>query len=459
MSGATDKPLVIIGAGPGGVAAALRAAQLGAKVTIIEPGQVGGVCTSRGCIPLRVLGSAADLARSMAQAKTLGLAEATPEPDPDRLASRVKETTDYIRLGTEALLGAKGVELIRDRAALAGPDKVRVGDRTIQARAVILAAGAKWARPSFAGADLPGVVTSDQLLARLNNPGRLVVLGDQPWAVEMAGFYSSMGAGVTLAAPQGLLPQADRQIAGRLRKALKAQGIDVLQQARPLAVSQSKTGLKVQLTVKDESQILEADQVLVTDRVPSWEGLGLRSAGVEISQGRVTVDDRLRSSNPNVFALGDLLGEPMLSHKASAQGVIAAENALGRDSVYEPQALSTVLFSQPEAAWVGLSEKQAKAQGLEVVVGEMPYGVNARAAAEMNTAGFVKIVCGARYREVLGVHILGPHASELITQAVLAIQLEATADELSRVPAPHPAYAEALVDAARMVLDGALYVP
>ena len=459
MSGAEERPLVIIGAGPGGVAAALRAAQLGARVIVIEAGQVGGVCTSRGCIPLRVLGSASDLARDMARAKTLGLGQAAPELNPEALTSRVKETTNYIRMGTEALLGAKGVELIRDRAALAGPDLVKVGDKTIQARAVILAAGAKWAKPSFAGADLDKVVTSDQLLTQPNNPGRLVVLGDQPWALELAGFHCSLGAKVTLAAPDKLLPQADRQIAGRLRKALKEQEIEVLQQANPLAVAKAKTGLRVSLEVKGETQTLEADQVLVTDRVPSWEGLGLRSAGIEVSHGRVQVDDRLRTSNPSVFALGDLIGEPMLSHKASAQGVIAAENALGRDSVYEPHALPTVLFSQPETAWVGLSEKQAKDQGHEVVVGEMPYGVNARAAAEMNTAGFVKIVCGARYHEVLGVHILGPHASELITQAVLAIQLEATADELSRVPAPHPAYAEALVDAARMVLDGALYVP
>ena len=171
------------------------------------------------------------------------------------------------------------------------------------------------------------------------------------------------------------------------------------------------------------------------------------------------VDDRLRTSNPMIFALGDLTGPPLLSNKASAQGIIAAENALGSDRIFEPQTLGTALFTDPEVAWVGLSEKEAKDRGLEVVTGEMPYGVNARAAAEMSTAGFVKIVCGARYKEVLGVHFIGPHSSELITQASLAIQLEATADELSRLIAPHPAYAEALVDAARMVLDGALYVP
>ena len=463
MSRGENKPLVVIGAGPGGVAAALRAAQLGAEVKLIEADKVGGVCTNQGCIPLRVLGSALDLAAETERAGELGLRGDRLAPEPDQLAARVGQTSDYIRLGTEGLLKTKGVELIRGRAVLAGPDRVAVrsknGEETIDARRIILAAGAGWSRPRIPGADLEGVVTGDELLTRPGNPGRLAILGDQPWAIELALFHLALGARVSLLSPERLLPQADRQIAGRLRKALKARGMTIIQKARPLAVSATKSGLRVEFEDKGGSASLETDKVLFTGRKPSWEGLGLRKAGVEVARGAVRVDERLRTSNPAVFALGDLTGPPLLSHKASAQGIIAAENALGKDRVFEPQTLPSVLLTSPEVAWVGLSEKQARAQGLEVVVGEMPYGVNARAAAEMNTAGFVKLICGARYKEVLGVHLIGPHSAELITQAALAVRLEATAEDLARLTAPHPSYAEALVDAARTVLDGALYLP
>ena len=445
-----SKPLVVIGAGPGGVAAALRGVQLGAQVKLIEADKVGGVCTSRGCIPLRVLGSALEAGGAGA-------------PAPEELAGRIGQTADYIRMGTEAILGSKGVELIKGRGSLAGPDLVRIrtdaGEEALRAGAVILAAGAGWSKPRLPGADLEGVISGQELLLGPRDPGRLAVLGDEPWALELAQNIARLGGKVVLAAPGKLLPRADRQIAGRLRKALSEQGLEILQQARPISISRIGSGLEVALEVKGQPQTLSADLVVLTERSPSWEGLGLRAAGVAVAGGTVRTDQFLRTSNPSVFAIGDLTGPPFLSSKASAQGVLAVENAFGRAIPFESQALPTVLFTDPEAAWVGLSEKQAKGKGLEVVTGEIPYGVNARAAAEMSSTGFVKIVCGAVHKEVLGVHLLGPHSAELITQAVLALQLEATADELSRVIAPHPAYAEALVDAARMVLDGALYVP
>ncbi len=450
MSWDRKKPLVVIGAGPGGVAAALRGVQLGARVILIEADKVGGVCTSRGCIPLRVLGSALEAGQA-------------DVPAPEELGSRIGQTADYIRMGTEAILGSKGVELIRGRASLAGLDLVRIktdsGEETLRAGAVILAAGAKWLRPRLPGADLEGVISGEELLLNPGDPGRVLVLGDEPWALELARNITRLGGEAALAAPGKLLSRADRQIVGRLKKALTEQGLKVFQQAAPLSVAKTGSGLEVALEVKGKPRTVPVDRVVLTERVPSWEGLGLRTAGVEVAGGMVRTDEHLRTSNPVVFAIGDLTGPPLLSSKASAQGVLAAENALGRSNPFEPWALPTVLFTEPEVAWVGLSEKRAREKGLEVVTGEIPYGVNARAAAEMNQAGFVKIVCGAVHKEVLGVHLLGPHSAELITQACLALQLEATAEELSRVMAPHPAYAEALSDAARMALDGALYVP
>ncbi len=451
--------VVVLGAGPGGVAAAIRAAQLGAEVKIVEAGRVGGMCMNRGCVPLRVLGSAAEAAGLIDRAAEFGLKANRAEFDWARLKARVADTVAYVRLGTEALLRSHGVEIISGRGRLVAAGGVEVEGQILAAEAVILAVGAAWRRPEIPGAELKEVITSEEIIQELNLPRRLLVLGGRPWAVELAALCQRFGSQVTLAVPDRFLPEVDRQISSRLRSVLKNQGLTVLTPAEATKMNKRSGEVEVKLKVKGQDEIVVVDKVLVTARSPRSEGLGLEAAGVRVAQGAVVVDEHLRTSHPRIWAVGDLIGEPLLSHKASAQGVIAAENALGAGQVFDPSAVPIVLYTQPEAAAVGLSEKEAKARGLEVVTGEMPYGVNARALAELTPDGFVKVVCGAEGLEVLGVHVLGPQSAELITQAVLALKLEATADELAELIAPHPSFAEALVDAARMVRGGALYVP
>jgi len=453
------KKILVLGGGPGGVAAAIRASQLGAEVTLVESTHVGGVCMNQGCIPLRVLGSTAEAAATINRAADLGLNAGQAELNIDQLKARLADAVNYMRMGTEGLLQSNRIRIVRGQGRLLPSGEVKVGKESLSAEAVILATGAGWKRPDIPGADLKEVVTSDELLADLKIPKRLVVLGGWPWSIELAAFYHRFGAQVTLAAPGGFLPEVDRQISNRLRSLLKGEGLGLLVQAELTGIKKVKTGLEVSLTLKGKEERIVTDKVLITERVPRLKGLGLKEAGVKVAGGAVKVSSQLQTDNPRVFALGDLIGEPLLSQKASAQGVVAAENALGAKKAFDSSAIPRVLYTIPEVAAVGLTEKEAKAQGHEVVVGEIPYGVNARAMAELSADGFVKIICGARYGEVLGVHVLGPQSAELITQAALAIQLEATARELAQVVAPHPSFAEALVDAARMALGQALYVP
>jgi len=441
------KRVVVLGGGPGGVAAAIRAAQLGASATLVEPERIGGVCLNRGCLPLRVMGSALE-----------GAGEAA-RPDPAGLRKKVAETVDYVRLGTEALLTANRVRVVQGRGRLEGGGSVRVGREQIPADLVVLATGAGWQRPGLPGEELPGVVNPDQLLEERERPESILILGGSPWAVELAWIFHRLGSKVGLVVEGPFLPEIDRQVANRLKNIFNRAGLKTLDKAKPERITASKEGLSLRVEIKGKPETLTAARIVPTHRIPGLEGLGLSSAGVETRAGAVRVDQGFRTTNPRVLAVGDLVGEPLLSHKASAQGEAAVEAGLGLRPRPDLPPVPRVLYTRPEAAGVGLTEKEARAGGEEVVCGEIPYGVNARAAAEGVAEGFVKIVCGARHKEVLGVHLLGPQSAELITQAALALKLEATAEELARLIVPHPSFAEALVDAARMVLGRAMYVP
>ena len=441
------KQVVVLGGGPAGVAAAIRAAQLGASATLVEEGRIGGVCLNQGCLPYRIMGSALE----ELQGQSL--------PDPAGLRRRVAQTVDYVRAGTEGLLTANRVRVVKGRGRLQGPGSVRVGEELIPADLIVLATGAGWQKPGLPGQDLPGVIDPDRLLAQEERPESILILGGDPWAVELAWIYHRLGSRVGLVMEGPFLPEIDRQVANRLKNIFNRAGLKTMAKARPIRISSSGKGLALEVEVRGEKKTLTAATVVPTGRAPGLEGLGLGSAGVEVGHGALKVDSSFRTTNGAVMAVGDLTGQPLLSHKASAQGEAAVEVGLGVRPRPELPPIPLVLYTRPEAAGVGLTEKEAKARGLEVICGEIPYGVNARAAAEGVAEGFVKIVCGAKHHEVLGVHLLGPQSVELITQAALALKLEATAEELARLIVPHPSFAEALADAARMVLGRAMYVP
>ncbi len=453
------KKIVIIGGGPGGVAAAIRSRQLGAEAALIEMGHIGGVCMNSGCIPIRILGSCVEAASTAAEAEHLGFHPIAVQLDPERLEQRINQTVQHMRMGTRSLLKAKGVDVLSGKARLLGPGRVQVDGTTIDADAVILATGAEWSVPEIPGSELRGVRPPNSYFD-LGEPSRRILLaGESDWTLELAAFYARFGKEVSLIEPMDFLPRFDRQISVRLRNGLKKCGIEVLRHAIIESIAHTPRGVKAKLQIKGNTEQREYDLILFTDRVPLINNAGLRETGIGIVDGLVSVDDKLRTTLPDVYAIGDLTGPPFFSHKASAQGELAAENAMGAERSFGDRIVPSVLYTRPEAASVGLTEKTAKARYGTVVVGEVPYGFNARAMAEMKEGGVVRALFDEKYRRVLGVHVLGPHSAELITQAALALQLEATAEELADLIAPHPTYAEALADAARMVMGRALYVP
>ena len=453
------KKIVIIGGGPGGVAAAVRTRQLGAETTLIENNHLGGVCMNFGCIPMRVLGSAAAAADALAGAEKMGLAPVVPQLAPETLKKRLEQTVQYMRMGTQSLLKSNGVAVIQGEAQIMSDGKIEVGRESLSADAVILAWGAEWAAPQIPGSNLKGTGPPDATFDVESIPQPCLIYGEADWGVELAVFYSRFGSRVTLATPGDFLPRFDRQIGSRLKAALKKAGVNVLRQAELKSIQRAAKELTANLTIKGKAEAVEAARIVLTDRAPRIKGLNLAKAGIQTAGGAVAVNSRLETTRPGFFAIGDLTGPPYLSHKASAQGVMAAENALGGQREFDGRLVPSVVFTRPEAASVGLTEKQAREEYDRVSVGEVPYGVNARAMAELEDGGVVRVIFGTKYDKLLGVHLLGPHSAELITQAALALQLEATADELADLIPAHPSYAEALADAARMALGRAIYAP
>jgi len=450
--------VVVIGGGAGGFAAAIRAAQLGGRVTVVESAHYGGTCMNQGCIPLTFLMTAAHLLHNVRKAGQFGIRVESACVDMAALHERKELIVESLRLGTEQLLADHGVTLIAGRGRLASPTTVEVGGQQIQARSVVMATGSVEAPLPIPGADLPGVIGTQEALALSTPPQRLAVLGDQPWDIELAQYFQALGSQVTLVAGSDpWLPDADRSLGQRLGQALRDSGISIRRGARAEAIRQAQDGALAVVLAGGAGEVV-ADQVLAARRLPNSTGLGLRDLGVATRQGAVPVNERMETTVPHLYAIGDLTPGPLGSHKAGAEGVVAAENAMGRASRMEYRLLPHGLYTWPQAAWVGLTEEQAEAQGLEVRVGEVPMAVNPQAMILDETAGMVKIVAG-RHGKLLGAHIVSPGAVDLIDTFVLAMLSEATAADLMRIVARHPSLGEAVVDAALDVDKRALHLP
>ena len=450
--------LVVIGGGPGGVAASIRGIQLGARVALIERDKWGGLCLNKACIPTKFFTTVASRLLDLKATSVLDLAQKEVKVDFERLRRSKQELIDYLSLGTKGLLSSYGVKLISGQGKLVGPGKVLVGQETLEAKAIILATGGEWVEPDFPGADLPGVVVPDELMAEKDLPGRVLVSGGGPWGLELAQFLYATGGSIVIAEPgQNLLPGEDPQIGQRLRRILNNDRLLIHTETKLERVKGNGSCLKATLSGK-KGQVIEIDRVLWLKRRPALQGLGLETVGLN----RLDVDERMATSVKALFAVGDVTGGPPLSHLSSAQGIVAAENALGGSSKLNLRAVPRVIYTHPQVAWVGLGEAQSKEAGFEPIVGVVPLGVNAMAMIQGQSegvAGMIKVIGDARYGELLGVQIIGHGASEMIGQAALAIQMEACLLDLARSILPHPSLSESLADAARAALGWALYLP
>jgi dihydrolipoamide dehydrogenase len=455
MSSGRDVDVVVIGGGPGGYVAALRAAQLGGSVALVEKRWLGGTCLNEGCIPTKALLETATRYRALKEADEFGISVSGFELNLDRVRRRKDQVVERLVKGIGFLLEKRGVRYLEGEGALASARKVRVrlnggGEETLRTGSVILATGSIPVALPIPGIDGQGVMSSEGAMRLEDVPPRLLIIGAGAIGAEFAQVYARLGSEVTVVEmlPRAV-PMEDEDVSRVLATSFKKEGIELMVDAGVQRIEDSAGGKKVVVAAGGKETSIEVDRVLVAvGRAPCIEGLDLESANVAAERGRIVVNEELRTSTPGIYAIGDVTGGLLLAHLASAEGELAAENALGEHGVMEHGVVPRCIFTQPEIASVGLTEEQAKAQGRELKVGRFPFSACGKAVIYGEADGFVKIVADVRYGEILGAHIIGPHASDLVAEAALAMRAELTLDEVIETIHPHPTLCEAFREAA-----------
>jgi dihydrolipoamide dehydrogenase len=471
VGSSNDFDLVVLGAGTGGYTAAFRAAQLGLKVALVDQAKIGGTCLHIGCIPTKALLESAAFAERIRHAKEYGIEVGDPVLDYARMAERRDQVVKRLWTGLKSLIDKNKVTWIQGKGRLDGPTQVRVemaadadnpgGERVLQGTDVILATGSRV--KSLPGLEPDGmrIVTSDDVLTSNTLPKDVIVVGAGAVGVEFASMYHDLGVKVTLLEYlPGLVPLEDREVSQALERSFTRRGMTVMTSARfdPKAVKVTKTGVSMEVGPEGkEAANLTAELLLVaTGRAPNVENVGLESTRAELERGFVKVDLRtMRTREPHLYAIGDVVGGLMLAHTAGHEGLIAAHTIAGdkdvhaMDYVEQPRAT----YCRPEIASVGLTEQQCQERGLPYKVGKVPFQAIAKAIIGGEYEGFAKVIGNTETGDTLGVHLIGPHATDLIAEATLAFQLDATPWEIGGSTHPHPTLSEVMGEAA-MAVDG-----
>jgi dihydrolipoamide dehydrogenase len=460
--------VVVIGGGPGGYVAAIRAAQLGAAVTVIEKERLGGTCLNVGCIPTKVLLHSAELYTAMKnEGPGIGIFADNLRFDWPTIERRKEGVVNHLVSGVEGLLKSNGVECVYGEGRLTAPSAVEVagseGRRRIEADAVVLAAGSESSIPPIPGLDLkdPDIVTSDGALSLDTLPKSIAIAGGGVIGVEFASVFASFGVSVTVVEmlPQ-ILPNVDGEAAAILRRSLESKGVVFHTGARLERVTREGKALVLDVTAASGPVKIDVEKLLVaTGRRPRTSGLGLEAAGVETQRGRIVVNDRMETGVPNVYAIGDCASPIMLAHVASREGEVAAENIMGHPTVMDYKTVPSAIYTLPAVASVGLSEEAALKTGGKVRVGRFPLAANGKSVLSGDADGMIKIVSEDRYGEVLGVHIVGGPATDMIGEGGLALRLEATLEEIVSTLHAHPTVSEAVGEAALASWGRAIHLP
>ncbi len=459
------KKVIVVGGGPGGYVAAIRAAQLGAETHLVEKENLGGTCLNVGCIPTKALLHTAELYHAVKHGERIGLVGDSVQLDWKALMNRKNSVVRRLVGGVAGLLKANGVTVHKGTGQLISGEEVQIqGDKpaTLRADAIILSTGSVPVKLNFPGADLPGVVDSTGVLSLDKLPASIAIIGGGVIGVEFAALYAALGSQVTVIEllPE-ILPGIDSELAANLKQSLSKKGVRFLNGAKLEAVSKTATGLSAHVALGNETKEIDAEIVLVAvGRRAYTEGAGLEAAGVKLERGKVVVDDHYRTNLPKVYAIGDCNGITMLAHAASHQGIAAAEHALGHAAAgHGKPIVPACVYTHPELAAVGLTEDKIKELGIAYKRGVFPLAGNGKSMIDEGEGGFVKILAGAKYGEILGVHMVGPRATEIIGEATLAMRLEATVDELVSTIHAHPTVSESLGEAALAVDNLAIHWP
>ncbi|MFO7973611.1 MAG: dihydrolipoyl dehydrogenase [Candidatus Hydrogenedentota bacterium] len=454
--------VAVLGAGPGGYVAAIRAAQRGAKTVVVEHKRLGGVCLNWGCIPTKTLIHTAQLYQKMQDAERFGLKVKGISVDMKALLAHKDKVVNINRNGVKTLFKAHGIEWVKDKGVVVKPGVVKAGKEEIQAKAIIVATGSGPARIPGLEMDGERIIGSTEALDLTEIPKRVAVIGAGALGAEFACIWNAFGAEVTLIEMMPhVLPNEDEELTKRMGTLFKKRGMNVLTGTTVKSMARKGNTVTLELSGSKRDSIT-VDYVLV--------GIGVQynasavteepSLGVKVGKkGAIVVDERMETNIPGIFAIGDVTGKTMLAHGASAEGIVAAENATGGNRIMDYRVLPSCSFTAPELASVGLTEKAAAETGASIKVGRFSYRASGRAHAIGETDGMVKIVGDATAGEVLGVHIMGAEAGELIASAAMAMKLEATAEEIAETIHTHPTLSETIKEAAEDFLGVGIHTP
>lgn len=442
--------LIIIGGGPGGYETALLAAQRGLAVTLIERGNLGGTCLNEGCIPTKTLCRSAALACDMKKAAELGVAVGDWSVDFPTIMARKNAVVEQLRTGVEALMRHPKISLVTGDARFVDALTVEVAGERYAARDVIIATGSTAATLPIEGADLPGVVTSKELLELHELPQRLTVIGAGVIGLEFASIFHALGSNVTvLEYAREVLPHFDTDMAKRLRQSLGKRGIVIETQAAVKSVAKINSSLAVNYEKKGKTLAVEADVVLMAvGRKANVSSLNLDDVGIDYTQRGITVDDNMLTNVPHVYAIGDINGKMMLAHAATFQGVCALNHIMGESCRVRLDVMPAAVFTMPEAATVGLTEEDCKERGIEYVAKKSFFRANGKALSIGEPEGYCKLLVAADHR-LLGCHILGAHASDVVQEVCALITRGASCDDLALTIHAHPTLSEVVLSAAR----------
>ena len=453
--------VVVIGGGPGGYAAAIRVAQLGGKAALIEAGDLGGTCVNLGCIPSKIWLRAARIIELLKTSDDFGIDATINSLNLKKLVERKNGVASDIRGGMNALLSNNGVELITGRASIISPGEIAVGEKRFMTRKIIIATGSALEKPDRIPGLKEAALTTDQVFELEEAPKSVLIFGDiGPIEVEMASLLNSLGSEVHLTTDQArILTREDGDVSQRVAKSLREKGIQLTTRIELTHIQANGNDFKPVFGDK-KAPVESVQKVLVSSRKPMTDGLNLEKIGVKTDpDGFIQTDEHLQTSIPDIYAVGDVTGGWMNSHSSSAMAVTAAENTMGGNNTFQARLVPRGIWITPQVGSVGLSEEEAEEAGYDVETGNFPCSVNGLAAGYGEVDGATKVVWDTETQDILGIHIVALNATEMMGEAVMALQLECGTDEIAHSIRIHPTISETIMDAARDAGKWALYLP
>jgi dihydrolipoamide dehydrogenase len=458
----TRTRITVIGGGLGGYPAAIRAARMGAEVTLIERDLLGGTCLNWGCIPTKSLLQSGEVIKTIKESKLFGIQCGDHKVDFTAVMNRKNQVVEQLRGGVEKLLAAKKIRVIKGTATLLDPATAEILEtrEKIRSDKMIIATGSRPAKLTIEGAEGPDVLDSNGFLEMKSLPKSAVIIGGGVIGVEFAQILHRMGVEVTiLELMESLIPGTDKEIASALEKSIVEEGIEVFTEANVHRIKKEKGHNTITFSCQERPKKIGAEKIILSvGRKPDLELLNTKKIGLADTNSMLMVNDRMETNIPGIYAVGDVVGGIMLAHVATAEGECAVHNAMGQRSCMSYKAIPSCIYTSPEVASVGLSEEQAK-ENYDIRVGRFPFYGCGKAVVLNETYGMVKIISEKRYGEVLGIHIIGPHATDMIAEGVLGMAMEMTVEELARAVHPHPTLSEAIMESALSLCGGAIHMP